>query len=83
MTNKVESGQVLIANGEKFTSMTTTMSSGTVQMQFLAGNDVATDTWVDVPDSYWTATTATALAIGQGQRYRFVITGDALVWVAA
>ena len=83
MSNKIESGQVLIGQrSDAYVTMTTVIGTGTVTMQNLAGNNAGSDTWVNVPDAYFAESTTVILTPTTNQRYRFILTGDAQVWVA-
>lgn len=83
MSNKVENNQVLTGPGAGTVTVSIYMTSGTVQLQFLAGNDPATGNWVNVAAGFWNASAGDALSIGPQQKYRFTLTGDAQVWVAS
>lgn len=79
---KLVSNQVIQGGERGVMTVTVSMSSGTVTLQALAGNDPDNDTWVNVPDGAWSASTQASFYAPPSQKYRFVLTGDATGWVS-
>lgn len=55
-------------------SLTMVISSGTVQLQKLCGNDPANDTWVDVENGSFSSNGECTFWAPSGQKYRCVFT---------
>lgn len=73
-------GQVGATNG--YMSLVITASTGTAQLQKLAGNDPENDTWVDVTDGTYTADGEDTFYAPKGQWFRITLTGDAKAYTA-
>lgn len=84
MANKVSSNQPFGNTGatDGIMSIVVTTSTGSAQLQKLAGNDPDNDTWVDVTDGLYTSNAEDTIRAPFGQQYRFTLTGDAAAYFA-
>lgn len=84
MANKLSHQQVFSASnsrGSDVASLAYTISSGTVTLQKLVGNDES-GTWVDVTDGAFSASGETSFHAPAGQKFRVSISGSADVYYA-
>lgn len=83
MANKLRNEQDFGVTGAYYgpLSLTYSITSGTVQLQKLCGNDSANDTWIDVENGEFTTTGEKTFWAPKGQKYRVQFT-DATVYVA-
>ena len=82
MADKISNGHIVQGKGnEIITAVIYSASSGTAKVQALCGNDVDSDNWVDIPDSEVSASSVYSFHAAQGHKYKFVLTGDAVVYI--